>query len=249
MRNALFALALAAALPIVACRRAPEKPVDATREAVYVELEAAVNASDPGAVLGAWLTQEAGGAWRPDAARLPKMAAAMPRVRADAYAEGGWMSVGFAGLGNGADAWVDGELGLVLEAVAAREDVAGASILLRSDEDGATERVLAAAGHDAAEAAMALVDAWAPELELDYAPDDGSPTDGAPRRSALVAALRNADAVGRRLGGRMERKGTVVVVRFPANVATRDIAATLVEDVLAEALAARSGMPAGTASP
>ncbi len=242
MRAAIAALLVVLLGVLPACKR--EVPSEAKREAEYVQLEAAA-AADPATVVGAWLSQEVGGVWRADAARMPKMAAALPRVRADVYADEGWVNVAFAGLAREADAWTDGELGLLLESIAARDDVAGASVLLRDDADGTTSRVLAIAGHDAAEAAMALVDAWAPELELDYAPDGDE--SGAPARSSLVAALRASDATGRRLGGKLEKKGSVVVIRFPADAKTREVAAALAEDHLTAALAAPRDLVIGSA--
>lgn len=230
---------LAALVVVSACRRPAERPAEAMREKEYVQLEAASSA-EPATVLGAWMTPDVAGVWRTDAARMPKMAAASPRVRADAYADSGWISVSFAGLAPEIGAWLDGELGALLEAIASREDVAGASVVLRNDADGSTVSVRAVAGRDAAEAAMALVDAWAPELELGYAPGQD--------RDALVAALRKSDALGRRLGGTLEKRASCVVVRWPSERSTREIAASLAEGDLRAAFLA-SGTAGRIAGP
>jgi hypothetical protein len=193
---------------------------------------------DPGVLLGGRLTpgEALGGGvrWKPVAATMPSLAGATNAVTADVYDDPGFVSVAFRGAAASAPALVDAELGALLSSIAARPEARGAALYLLDDRDGSIAGVLAIAGHDAGEAAMALLDAWAPQLELSYAPE-GLAEEGEVDRAQLTAALRAIpDVTGdlkRASGARFVREAGTVRVTFAAGTDTRPVAALLVSRI------------------
>ena len=212
----------------------PGAPAD--REEVYLQLDIAVSGDvDPGALLSGRLTpgEALGGGvrWKPVATALPTLAAAGNPVTADVYDDPGFVSVAFRGAAALAPGLLDGELGGLLSAVAARPESRGASLYRLDDRHGSVDGVLGVAGHDAGEAAMALLDAYAPQLELSYAPE-GMAEEGEVDRSALTAKLRSIPDVESDLkranGARFVRDGGTVRVLFAADTDTRALASMIV---------------------
>lgn len=238
---------LSALLCLSACNRGgksqatptPTPGAPAEREAVYLQLDVAVAGDvDPGALLGGRLTpgEALGGGvrWKPVSTTLPSLASAVNAVSADVYDDPGFVSIAFRGAAANAPALVDGELGALLSSVAARPEARGAVLYLLDDRDGSIAAVLGVAGHDAGEAAMALLDAWAPQLELSYAPE-GLAEEGEVDRARLTEALRAIpDVTGdlkRAAGARFVREGGTVRVSFAADADTRPLAAQLVSRI------------------
>lgn len=245
MRSRLFpfaVLVLLGLLVLAACKNSntsatpsPTPGAPADREDVYLQLDIAVFGEvDPGALLTGRLTpgEALGGGvrWKPVAAALPTLASATNPVTADVYDDPGFVSVAFRGAASSAPALLDGELGSLLSAIATRPEARGAALYRLDDRDGSVVGVLGLAGHDAAEAAMALLDAYAPQLELSYAPE-GLAEDGEVDRSRLTARLRAIpDVEGdlkRAPGARFVRDGGTVRVLFAADSDTRSLASAL----------------------
>ena len=241
MRLRTFAVAF---LLLAACNRGgksqptptPTPGAPADREEVYLQLDIAVSGDvDPGALLAGRLTpgEALGGGvrWKPVATALPSLAGATNAITADVYDDPGFVSVAFRGASAIAPTLLDGELGGLLSAVATRPEARGAVLYRLDDRDGSVEGVLGVAGHDAGEAAMALLDAYAPQLELSYAPE-GLAEDGEVDRAQLTAKLRTIPdvegALKRAPGARFVRDGGTVRVAFAADTDTRALASTIV---------------------
>ena len=241
MRARLFVLAL---LTFAACKSGsstaptptPTPGAPADREDVYLQLDIAVHGDvDPGALLAGRLTpaEALGGGVRckPVAAALPSLAGAPNAVTADVYDDPGFVSLAFRGASALAPSLLDGELGGLLSAVASRPESRGAALYRLDDRDGSVAGVLGVAGHDAGEAGMALLDAYAPQLELSYAPE-GLAEDGEIDRARLTERLRSIpDVEGdlkRAAGARFLRDGGTVRVVFGADTDTRALASMLV---------------------
>src|SRR5205823_5742650 len=103
--------------------------------------------------------------WRPDPAGAKELAAVTPSITADVYADEGDVSIAFSGA---ASRYAGDEIVKMLGELAARKESAGAALYLMDDQSGQTINVVAAGGHDLAEAAMSLVDVWSADLDLDY---------------------------------------------------------------------------------
>lgn len=224
----------------------PAAPAD--REAVYLQLEVAVAGdAEPAALLAGKLAkgESLGGGvrWRPIASALPKLAAHAPAISADVYEDPGWVSIAFRGAAAPAQGGAAGELASLLASAASRPESRGAALYLLDDADGSVRGVLAIAGHDAAEAAMALLDAWAPQLELSYAPE-GLAEEGDVDRSRVTAALRVIDvetALERAPGARVSRDGGTTLVTFAPGSDTRSFAVSLASRVARTAAPATAG--------
>lgn len=239
-----FHAAVLAVLALASCKSSsssstapsPTPGAPAERELVYLQLDVAVAGEvDPGALLSGRLVpgEALGGGirWKPVAAAMPTLAGAANPVTADVYDDPGFVSVAFRGAAAQAPALLDGELGALLSSIAARPEARGASLYLLDDRDGSIAGVLGVAGHDPAEAAMALLDAWAPQLELSYSPE-GLAEDGEVDRALLTAKLRSLpDVEGdlkRASGARFVREAGSVRVSFTKDADTRALAAGLV---------------------
>lgn len=227
----------AAASPAV-----PTATPAAARENVFVQLDVAIGpAAAPLDVLGGILAPGGGpeDPWKPDPKGLPGMAAATPAVEGDVYVDEGFMSVALPGASSFYPGWSANELGKALAIIATRPGVGGASLYQLDDRNGAVVHVAAVAGRDLAEAAMALLDLWAPELDVDYSAVDPAEMkrNGAPSRAGLIATLRTRktlDGEVRRVPGVTVRKeaGAVVVGfagRDPGS--SRDLATALASEL------------------
>jgi hypothetical protein len=211
----------------------PGAPAD--REAIFLQLDVAVAGSpDPAALLGEKLVKAeslAGSVrWKPVEAAMPVLAKAARPVSADAYQDPGWLTVAFRGAAASAPSLLDAELGALLTSVASKADARGAVLHLVDDGDGTVSAVLGVSGHDAAEAAMALLDVWAPQLELSYAPE-GLAEAGEVDRARLTEAFRKIPEIEGELkrapGAVFVREGGAVRVTFPQTTDTRALAASL----------------------
>jgi len=256
-RSALLLLA-GATLLLSACHRAgsaPDAPAPAAsssiaiREAKYVQIDLAVN---PGATVdavakGTLVACGAGSAadcWRADPKFFPTLGAAKPAVTLQAYASAGAISFAFSGAATQYAKGADGDLPKLLGALCARSEAAGGSLYQTDDEDGSTVSAAAIAGHDVAQAAMALVDVWKNDLDVDYSfgPDDDP---SATPRASLVDLLRRSATLEDRLkrfpGAKLERSEGVVVLRFTdATANTHDLASAIADDELHGAAAPRT---------
>jgi hypothetical protein len=216
-------------------------PTPAPREATFVQIDVAVGPGTTIDQLTKGLLLANGSVWRPDPAGAKELAAALPPITADVYSDEGFVSIAFSGA---AARYRSGDdLVRFLTAVATPKESAGGALYLMDDQSGETANVAAVAGHDLAEAAMALVDVWAPDLDLDYA--QGASEDPAvPTRAALVEKLRAKGGLEGRIrrfpGAKIDSTPDRVVVRFPAEGdQTRELASQIAEQDLAGAAAPR----------
>lgn len=234
-------LALLVALPLAACKGgggsggAGATPTpSAERERIYLQIDVAVAGEVELAELlegrlAAGPTLGGGVRWRPVPATLPKLAAVAPAVTADVYEDPGWVSIAFRGAMNASQGAAAPEISSLLAGLASRPQARGAGAYLLDDAEGTVAGVLAVAGRDGAEAAMALLDLWAPQLELSYAPE-GLAEEGDVDRSRVTEALRVIDAERELVlatGARLSREDGATVVTFAPGSDTRALAISL----------------------
>lgn len=222
---------------------APAATPATVRETVFVQLDVAIGpAVAPLDVLGGFLSAGGGSEdpWKPDPRGLPAMAASKQPIEGDVYVDEGFMSVALSGAATPFYAdWSANELGKALAAIATRPGVAGASLYQLDDRNGSVVHVAAVAGRDLPEAAMALIDLWAPELDVDYSAVDPAEMkqDGAPSRAGLIGTLRarkTLDAEVRRVAGvKVRKESGAVLVGFPATEPerSRELATRIATDL------------------